>query len=170
MRFHERQHFFCALGLLSLAASPFQFYPRPVVRVFLASPRSFQMPQTSGHATNNNAAAMLDPDQQSCSAPSPGTTSLTRTVPVAASPSFTLSQQDLTQALSQVLGKSLPQILAAFQSHSSPSLPSLASHSTASSLAGNSASVTASSTSSATYLPFSSAAGNISVPSFISTC
>ena len=64
-----------------------------------------------------------------------------------------------------------PRFLAAFQSHSSPSLPSLVSRSTtsASPLAGNSASVTASTTSSAPYLPFPSATGNISVPSFIST-
>ena len=65
-------------------------------------------------ACDNSAAPMLDPEQPSSSAPSPGTTSSTCTVPVVASPSFTLSQQDLAQAFSQALGESLLQILAAF--------------------------------------------------------
>ena len=129
------------------------------------------MPQTSGHTMNNSAATMLVPDQACSSAPSPVTTSSTCTAPAFASSSITLSQRDHKQAYSQALGESLPQILAAFQSHSSPSLPSLVSRSTtsASPLAANSASVTVSTTSSATYLPFPSATGNINVPSFIST-
>ena len=158
-------------GLLSLAAPLFQLYPRLVLSVLWQFHGRFKMPQTSGHATNNSAASMLVPDQASSSAPSPVTTSSTCMAPAFASPSITLSQQDLTQAFSQALGESLSQILAAFQSHSSPSLPSLVSYSTtsASPLAGNSASVTAFTTSSATYLTFPSATGNISVPSFIST-
>ena len=78
-----------------------------------------QMTHIPGHSTNNSVAAMLDSDQTSSSAPpSSGTNSLTPAVPVTTAPTFTLSKQDLTRAFSQALGDSLPQILAALQSHS----------------------------------------------------
>ena len=85
---------------------------------------------------------MLDSDQTSSSAlPSSGTNSLTPAVPVTAAPTFTLSQQDLTRAFSQALGDSLPQILAALQSHS------MSSGSTTRSLAENLVSTATSSSS-----------------------
>ena len=92
-------------GLLSLAVPLFQLYPHLVVSIPWCFHGHFKMPQTSRHATNNSAAAMLVPDQASSSAPSPVTTSSTCTAPTFTSPSITLSQQDLTQAFSQALGE-----------------------------------------------------------------
>ena len=90
------------------------------------------MTHIPGRSTNNSVASLLDSDQASSSAPpSSGTNSLTPAVPVTTAPIFTLSQQGLTLALSQALGDSLPQILAALQSHWT------SSGSTTRSLAGN---------------------------------
>ena len=81
-------------------------------------------------------------------------------------PSFTLSQQDLTRAFKQALGDSLPQILAALQSHLT------SSGCTTRSLAGNLVSSATSSSSIANSPPLSfpsgSSTGNVVVPSFIS--
>ena len=136
--------FLCAVEAPIIGCPTFSALSASCCERSLAFPRSFQ------NATNVRAC-----DKQQCSPH------------VGFRPGVFLS----SLAFSQALGESLPQILAAFQSHSSPSLPSLVSHATASAspLAGDSASVTASTTSSATYLPFPSATGNISVPSFIST-
>ena len=77
------------------------------------------MTHIPGRSTNNSLATMLDSDQPSSSAPpSLGTNSSTPAVPVTTAQTFTLSQQDLTQVFSRVLGNSLPQILGALQSHS----------------------------------------------------
>lgn len=111
---------------------------------------------------------MLDSDQPSSSAPPfSGTNSLTTAVPVTTAPTFTLSQQDLTQAFSPALCDLLPQILAVLQSHST------SSGSTTRSLAGNLVWSATSSTSIANSLPLSFpsslSTGNVVVPSFVST-
>ena len=113
-------------------------------------------------------AAVLDFDQPSSSAlPSSGTISSTPAAPVTTAPSFNLSQQDLTRGFSQALGESLPQILAALQSHSTSSA------STTRSLAGNLVSSAISSSSIASFPPLAfpsgSSTGNVVLPSFIST-
>ena len=110
---------------------------------------------------------MLDSDQPSSSAPSSGTKSLLiPAVPATTAPTFTLSQQDLTQAFSQALGDSLPQILATLQSHST------SSGSTTHFLVGNLVSSATSSTSIVSSPPLSFpsglSTGNVFVPSFVS--
>ena len=83
---------------------------------------ALQISYILGRSTNNSLAAMLDSDQPPFLAPpSSGTNSSTPAAPVTTAPTFTLSQQDLTRAFSQALGDSLPQILAALQSHSTSS-------------------------------------------------
>ena len=121
-----------------------------------------------GCSPNNSLAAMLDSYQPSSLAPhSSGTNSLTPVTPITMAPTFTLSQQDLTRAFSQALGDSLPQILAALQSHS------MSSGSTTHSLAGNLVFSATSSSSIASFPPLSfpsgSSTGNDVVPSFSST-
>ena len=126
------------------------------------------MTHIPGRYTNNSVAAMLDSDQPSSSAPSSGTNSLlTPAVPATTAPTFTLSQQDLTQAFPQALGDSLPRILVALQSHST------SFGSTTHFLVGNLVSSATSSTSIASSPPLSfpsgTSTGNVFVLSFVST-
>ena len=126
------------------------------------------MSHIPGRSTNNSLAAMLDSDQPSSLAPpSSGTNPWTPAVPVTTAPTFTLSQQDLTQAFSRALGDSLPQVSAALQSYST------SSGSTTGSLAGNLVLTATSSTSLACSpplcFPSGSSTGNVFVPSFVST-
>ena len=126
------------------------------------------MTHIPGRSTNNSVAAMLDSNQpssfgsaifgykliDSCSSSDNGSY-------------FHPSQQDLTQAFSQALSDSLPQILAALQSHST------FSGSTTRSLAENLVSSATSSTfiASSPPLPFPSGSSTVNVfmPSFVST-
>ena len=128
------------------------------------------MTRIPGCSTNNSVAVMLDSDQPSSSAPSSGTNSLlTPAVPVTTASTFTLSQQDLTQALSQALGDSLPQILVALQSHSTSS--GSATRFLAGNLVLSATSIPSTSIASSPPLSFpsGSSTGNVFVPSFVST-
>ena len=125
------------------------------------------MSQLSGRSTNNSAAAMLDLSATSSKDSSSSVAnSVVSSAPVTTSPSCVLTAQDLSQAFSQALGDSLPQILAAVQNQTSQ-LSAL----NVTAMGGMPSNTCLSS------FPFSSSpgsaarlsAGNIIVPSFVST-
>ena len=106
----------CGVSLEAVSRLFFWFYPKFFAERFFCW--ALLMTHIWGRSTNNSLAAMLDSDQPSPSAPpSLGTNSSPPAVPVTTALTFTLSQQDLTQAFSRVLGNSFPQILTALQSH-----------------------------------------------------
>ena len=124
------------------------------------------MSQLSGRSTNNSAAAMLDSSATSSEDSSSVANSVVSSAPVTTSPSFVLTAQDLSQAFSRALGDSLPQIVAAVQNQ-----PSQLSASNITAMGGM-PSNTGSSSFPISSSPGSAAglsAGNIVVPSFIST-
>ena len=125
------------------------------------------MNQLSGRSTNNSANAMLDSLATSSEDYSSSVAnSLVSSAPVTTSPSFVLTAQEISQALSRTLSDSLPQILAAVQNQTNqftasnvPVLENMPSNTSASSFPINS-------------LPGSAAgpsAGKVIVPSFVST-
>ena len=125
------------------------------------------MNQLLGQSINNSAVAKLDSSATSSEDSSSSVAnSVVSSAPVTMSPSFVLTVQDLSQAFSQALGDSLPQILAAMQNQTSQLT---ASNVTAS---GSMPSNTCSSSFPINPSPVFAAgpsAGNIIVPSFIST-